>query len=474
MLSLGSLSVLLCTLPLLYAHPHVLKRDLASSGLTGASWIWLPSSTPSAFTSNAPVGSAYFVKPLTTPPGKTAATALITLTADNNFTLWVNGQPVGASDGSKPDSAWQTALQFSAALNASANVVAVMAYNAPDPANPQANPAGLVGAHVADDAARSAVVLPPGFPPSGASSATPLAGWAQADQAGTYASNVSPWGNQVSLASPATFGAQNLSASGVSWIYNNATAVTSAPVGFVGFRKTFSTPAGKTAASATVVATADNSFRLFVNGQYAGAPPFDDNAAGSVNQWVYAQRFTAIPLAASSNKFDIIAQNFESQQTPGAGSSAGLIAAILITFTDGSSQVLGTDSTWLASDALAGDPSSFTTSSSTQLKPASVLGAYGISPWGQLSGTSDVLNVALLPANAAAAPGASSASVSSASPVGASVTPTGPFTVTPALTSSLPSFVASPGPKPTSAGVSGGRMDLFSVLLGCLSVVVLM
>ncbi|CAK5283556.1 unnamed protein product, partial [Mycena citricolor] len=426
MLSLASLSVLLCTLPLLYAHPHVLKRDLASSGLTGASWIWLPSSTPSSFTSNAPVGSAYFVKPLTTPPGKTAASALITLTADNNFTLWVNGQPVGASDGSKPDSAWQTALQFSAALNASANVVAVMAYNAPDPANPQANPAGVVGAvqvrytdGTADVIGTDSTWLamqpgaqasyPPGFPPSGASSATPLAGWAQADQAGTYASNVSPWGNQVSLASPATFSAQNLSASGVSWIYNNATAVTNAPVGFVGFRKTFSTPAGKTAASATVVATADNSFRLFVNGQYAGAPPFDDNAAGSVNQWVYAQRFTAIPLAASSNKFDIIAQNFESQQTPGAGSSAGLIAAILITFTDGSSQVLGTDSTWLASDALAGDPSSFTTSSSTQLKPASVLGAYGISPWGQLSGTSDVLNVALLPANAAAAPGASSA-----------------------------------------------------------------
>ncbi|CAK5283525.1 unnamed protein product [Mycena citricolor] len=69
------------------------RRDLGSSGFTSASWIWLSTPSSSPFTHNAPAGTASFLKLLPTPPNKSASSALITITADDSFTLWVNGPP---------------------------------------------------------------------------------------------------------------------------------------------------------------------------------------------------------------------------------------------------------------------------------------------------------------------------------------------------------------------------------------------
>ncbi|CAK5283526.1 unnamed protein product [Mycena citricolor] len=244
---------------------------------------------------------------------------------------------------------------------------------------------------------QSASTYPVGFPLPSADQVGLLTsgiGWSNVSVAGLW-NTVGSWGNTSLLPSPA-FGVQNLTGQ-ASWIWNSGNA----SAGFVGFRKTLVAPDGKTPANATLLVTADSAFQLFVDSAYVGASPFDDNASGSPRTWHFAQRF-AVPIIAQTTTFDIIAQNFSAQQN----ASAGVLAAILIQYKDGSSQMIGTDNTWLASGALdSNNPSAFVASDSKSLSMASVLGSYGTAPWGQLTGTSDVLNAALLPANVPVAAG---------------------------------------------------------------------
>ncbi len=70
------------TFPQVAQHAPILeKRDAFSdSGLSSASWIWLPE--PKLITS-APSGNVAFIKTLATPTGKTASSAQIAITVDN-------------------------------------------------------------------------------------------------------------------------------------------------------------------------------------------------------------------------------------------------------------------------------------------------------------------------------------------------------------------------------------------------------
>ncbi|KAJ6585579.1 hypothetical protein B0H19DRAFT_1250377 [Mycena capillaripes] len=372
------------------------KRDAFSdSGLSLASWIWLPE--PDLLTT-APTGDVAFIKTLVSPPGNIAVSAQITITVDNNYTLWVNGQPVGASDGG--ESEWEGAQVFSAALNATANVFSVLGNNAVNVAAPSAdNPAGLLAAinilynnnHtqliLSDNTWLVSATVPADFPlPADLSAFVP------AEIATKYGSG--PWATNVTVPSPDP---NPLDLTGSAWIWSTSNATINAPVGKVGFRKTVVSPSDKTAASATVILSVDNSFDLYVNGQYIGSPPFDNNALNSVNSWSFAQRFT-VTLAPSTNVFTVVATNFPPEQGTET-SGAGLIAAVLIKYTDGSSDLVRTDATWLTGSlALV---SLFLSMSDSKLAPSILQGAYGVSPWGQI-GISDALNVLKLPANNAA------------------------------------------------------------------------
>ncbi len=100
-----------------------------------AAWIWLE---PGAMTS-APAAPRFFRRVLTIPPGRLLRQALCQMAADDGFTLLVNGQELGRSEGHGT----VVSLDLTSRLLPGDNVLAVAAYNKPGP--PQ-NPAGLIGA----------------------------------------------------------------------------------------------------------------------------------------------------------------------------------------------------------------------------------------------------------------------------------------------------------------------------------------
>ncbi|PWU09930.1 MAG: rhamnosidase [Verrucomicrobia bacterium] len=105
------------------------------STFTQASWIWFPEGNPA---SSAPVATRWFRKVITVPAGVSINQAIATMTADNSFTLYVNGQ-IGLSGDN-----WKECSQadISSLLVNGTNVLAVAAVNG----GTSPNPAGLIGA----------------------------------------------------------------------------------------------------------------------------------------------------------------------------------------------------------------------------------------------------------------------------------------------------------------------------------------
>ncbi len=93
----------------------------------GSSWIW----TPEATQPNAPAEPRAFRKTL-----GGAVSAEIAITADDLYTLWVNGKQLGATTGAENE--WQQARRFFTALDPSRNVIAVRTNNG------AGSPAGLL------------------------------------------------------------------------------------------------------------------------------------------------------------------------------------------------------------------------------------------------------------------------------------------------------------------------------------------
>jgi HEAT repeat protein len=103
----------------------------------GAQWIWLwpdpgaPSAQPLA-------GTAYFRTTIMLPDGTQVKAADVFLTADNLFTLYLNGKPVGQSSSDPNDWSKPKRFDVAALLAPGRNVVAVEAVNTAD------GPAGLL------------------------------------------------------------------------------------------------------------------------------------------------------------------------------------------------------------------------------------------------------------------------------------------------------------------------------------------
>ncbi len=101
--------------------------------LSKASWIWYPEGNPA---SSAPVAHRLFRKEFTIPADRKIASAMLAMSVDNWFKLYLNGRPV--ADGSNHKEAMVADL--AERLQTGKNVIAVDAANQGD----NANPAGLL------------------------------------------------------------------------------------------------------------------------------------------------------------------------------------------------------------------------------------------------------------------------------------------------------------------------------------------
>jgi hypothetical protein len=112
------------------------EPDPAQEGLEAlrrAKWIWFNEANPAA---KAPVGKRYFQRRFVLEANQPAAGARVSITADNAFTLWLNGGQVGDGD----DFTEIYTFDAGSRLRAGTNVLAVAADNGGD----SPNPAGLI------------------------------------------------------------------------------------------------------------------------------------------------------------------------------------------------------------------------------------------------------------------------------------------------------------------------------------------
>lgn len=176
------------------------QDELPTPSFEGSSWIWHPQGNPA---DSAPVGSRYFRRTFELPAGQAITSAEMQLTADDAFTLHVNGEEAARSP--RVQDAWRTAtvVDIAAYLQPGSNVIAIEAINT------QPGPAGLLGTlEVELDSGGDPVRLV--TDDTWVSSDTEAEGWQQPEfdgsawpaalEAAAYGSG--PWGSSVTAAVP--------------------------------------------------------------------------------------------------------------------------------------------------------------------------------------------------------------------------------------------------------------------------------
>ncbi|MEV6636016.1 family 78 glycoside hydrolase catalytic domain [Actinoplanes sp. NPDC051470] len=167
------------------------RRAAPELSLTGASWIWHPDGDPA---NSVPAGMRYFRRTFDLPA---TGPAELQVTADDAYTLYVNGREMSRSPAAADT--WRTAsvLDISSALRPGANTIAVEAVNT------NAGPAGLLaklrvnGADLVTDASwKTADAAGPGWEQPGFDDSA----WPGARVAAAYGSG--PWGGSVSAPAP--------------------------------------------------------------------------------------------------------------------------------------------------------------------------------------------------------------------------------------------------------------------------------
>lgn len=167
---------------------HAAAPPLPADLLRDARWIWLPEGHPAA---SAPVGTRYFQRTMVLPPGAVES-ARIVLTADNAFTLWVNGRRAGAGN----DFTRWYEFDLTALLQPGTNLLAVAAENGGD----RPNPAGLIAALYLSGRAGVSLTVPSDarwraaarLPRDGPNTPVEDPDWRPAQELGPF--GMSPWG----------------------------------------------------------------------------------------------------------------------------------------------------------------------------------------------------------------------------------------------------------------------------------------
>ncbi|KAF8069162.1 hypothetical protein FPV67DRAFT_1401323, partial [Lyophyllum atratum] len=160
-----------------------------------------------------------------------------------------------------------------------------------------------------------------------------------------------------------------------SWIWTPESSPPFAPPVPRAFRRTYTTPPGKSATSASILITADNEYTLYINGHLAGSTQGADARFG----WQSPHRYGVAPLAPDTNVFAVTGVNVL-DTVSGGYSAAGLLVAIQVTHEDGSTVVIRSDGTWRASKVIPGDFEAPAFDDSAW-PPAGMLGGYGAEPW---------------------------------------------------------------------------------------------
>jgi alpha-L-rhamnosidase len=110
-----------------------LDKGETSYDFDGAKWVWFPEGNPAE---NAPVGTRYFRRTFELPTNQVVRAAIITITADDAFHLFINGREAGSGDN------WREPqkIVINSWLRPGKNVLAVEARNVGN----GPNPAGLI------------------------------------------------------------------------------------------------------------------------------------------------------------------------------------------------------------------------------------------------------------------------------------------------------------------------------------------
>ena len=175
------------------------------------------------------------------------------------------------------------------------------------------------------------------------------------------------WAGSTWIGNARTDNTDQLDLSGASWIWTPESTTPVAPPEPRAFRTTRTSPAGKTARTAEILITADDLYRLWVNGSLLG------ETQGAENEWQQSRLFR-VALDPDRNVFAVRTNN-------GAGSPAGLVAKVRITYSDGSTSVFTTGTDWKASKTV---PAGFEAPSfdDSGWGNAVVQAPYGQGPWG--------------------------------------------------------------------------------------------
>ncbi len=339
---------------LLYGLLALYAGSAAALDFSNSKWIWIDNSE------NVPAGAiGDFRYDLTPPAGQIASSAEILIAADNNYTLFVNGEYIGSGNN------WEQGQAYCVTLDPECNVFAVEVHNRIQ------SPAALISAiqvtytdttteTIVTDSTWRANGPTPGFQAPGYSDA----GWLSAVVLGN--ANSPPW---ITPSTPPTSGS-SLTISNSYWIWTNeVTSPTSnAPAGHRAFRKTINLPIGQLASTGTIVIDADNAYTLYING----------NLIGSSGDWEVAQRWT-FTLDSPTDNIVIAVDATNTIPSP-----AGLIAAIALDVEScycSTYDTYITDSSWKYSLTV---PPGFQQPfyNDADWPNAFVEGTYGVQPWG--------------------------------------------------------------------------------------------
>jgi len=153
---------------------------------------------------------------------------------------------------------------------------------------------------------------------------------------------------------------------GARWIWDTANAQSTAPAGDRYFRAALAIPAGRRVTRALLIAGADNSADIFLNGELV---------AGASNAVMPAAKDVTALIHSGDNLVAVHASH------SGANRPAGLIGAVRVEFASGQPLVIQTGNQWRAADKVeAGWEKAGYLDAAWQ--PSKELGTYGIAPWG--------------------------------------------------------------------------------------------
>ncbi|WP_329454185.1 family 78 glycoside hydrolase catalytic domain [Streptomyces sp. NBC_01497] len=297
----------------------------AATTLTGADWIWYPEGDPA---DSAPAAATrYFRRGVDLPAGDRISSAQFELSADDSFTLYVNGKEAAAS----PDvsDSWSTAtlVDISADLRPGHNVIALKAVNA------LAGPAGVVGRlHIQGSGGDPVdVVTDHGW----RAADTAATGWEQPDfddsawpaalEAAHYGD--APWYSSVNVPSPPE------------------------PL----LRRDFT--AGKRIRSARAYIAGLGYYKLYLNGKRIGDHELDPAFTVYDKTDLYATYDVTKALRAGKNALGVsLGRGYYAMTKPDEWdaspwhSEPKLKLELDITYTDGSTQQVASDGNWTAAD----------------------------------------------------------------------------------------------------------------------------